>query len=199
MATKYCLVTISQWFLTGSTLHSWCRWDQCAILWQPVAILSALFCTLWSFPQLESLIEGVQMGEAYSRVLRQMDLYVITMVSLSWPQDVPARAFKIFSFFLALVTQLFIWLVKVCIVLKVMPRSLGAGSTLIFSPLILMQGSRRAWFGSGVKSVTVDFSADMIRFLSSRKSTTLSIYRFILSQRESTTGPVQYMLMSSAY
>ena len=48
------------------------------------------------------------MGEAYSRVLRQMDLYVIIIVSLSLPQDVLTRAFRIFRFFSVLVTQLFI-------------------------------------------------------------------------------------------
>lgn len=40
------------------------------------------------------LMAGNQMGAAYERTGLMRDLKVRRMVSLSWPQDVPVRAFK---------------------------------------------------------------------------------------------------------
>ena len=78
-----------------------------------------------------SLIIGVQMGARYSKMLRIMDLKVITMVSQSWPQAVPARVFRRFNFFLALETVSLMWWEKQYIVSKFIPRSLGVLSSLI--------------------------------------------------------------------
>ena len=102
------------------------------------------------------MIAGDQIGSAYSSVLLIIDLYVMTIVSLSWPQEEPARDFRMFSFVLALLIVLFRWCENVYMVSNITPSSLGVLSRLtpLFSMLIL--GCIWASLVSGVKRVTIN-------------------------------------------
>ena len=64
---------------------------------------------------------------------------------------------------------------KVYIVSKYVPRSFGHLSNFTSLSAILTGGCIFASFVSGVKSVTVDFSGDTIKFLSARKSMSLVV------------------------
>ena len=99
-----------------------------------------------------------------------MHLKVIMMVSWSQPHVDPARALRMFSFFLALVMVFWICGPKQNIVLKVTPSSFGVLSSLTRCSWTYIAGWTWASAGSGVNSVTVDFSGDTISSLSVRKS-----------------------------
>lgn len=142
-----------------------------------------------NFSQFESLSVGDQTGVAYSRTLRTIDLYVMIIVSLSCPQEVPARDLRTFSLVLHLEIVLETCLVKVFMELKVTPRTLGVGSILMTLSLILIIGEALVSLVSGVKSVTVDFSGDISNSLSSKNSVTIFIYSVILSPSEFILGP----------
>ena len=58
-----------------------------------MAVLSAAFCIICSLAMDEGDELGNQMGAAYVN----RDLKVIVRVSFCWPQDVPAKDFKMFS------------------------------------------------------------------------------------------------------
>ena len=118
---------------------------------------------------------GDQTGEAYSSMLLPIVLYVVTKISFSWPQSVPARAFITFTRFLAFSIVLVIWALKVCIVLKYTPRIFGSLSRSICSPFINILGVILNCELSLINSVTVDFSADSCSSLDSKYSTTSSV------------------------
>ena len=61
---------------------------------EPVAIRRAWFWIRCSFSMLDLQVTGNQIGAAYERTGLMMALKVRSMVSLSWPQDVPVRAYR---------------------------------------------------------------------------------------------------------
>lgn len=76
-------------------------WRVCAFVsdvW-PVAIRSAEFCTVWSVLMCVSAIVGPHMVLQYSMIGRVMVLYVCSMVSLFFPQEVPVRALSMLRVF----------------------------------------------------------------------------------------------------
>ena len=77
------------------------------VLWvQPVTILSALFCNVWSFCMLVLDSAGAQAGLAYASTVLMNCLYVGANVSLSLPNLVPPRALSVLSLMFALFTVL---------------------------------------------------------------------------------------------
>ena len=82
---------------TGRTSVSLCRWEKKAILWDPLAVLSAAFCNIYSLAMDEGDELGNQMGAAYVNKDLMRDLKVMMIVSSCWPQDVPTRDLRMFS------------------------------------------------------------------------------------------------------
>ena len=102
----------------------------------------------------------------------------------------PASDFNMFIFLLAFeAVSLACWL-KVCMVSKVTPRSLGCFSRGTSRFLILIWGWILASWQSGVKRVTVDFSGETNSSLSSRKSVTLSTSS---SSSSSSSSPLDHL------
>jgi len=62
---------------------------------QPVIILNALFCVIWSFCMLVSETTGDQIVLAYSIAGKIRDLHVASRVSFCIPQGVAVRALRI--------------------------------------------------------------------------------------------------------
>ena len=120
--------------------------------------------------QLVWLIAGPQTGTAYSRVDLHIVLYVVMIVSLSCPQELPASDLRRFNFFLPFATVSFACLEKVYIVSNVTPRSLGSLSNLTSLPSLLTCGWTFTSLLFGVNKVTVDFSGDTKSSRSLRKA-----------------------------
>ena len=74
---------------------------------------------------LDLLVGGNQMGAAYEITGFMMALYVVRMVSLSWPQVVPVRAFSTCRRLDALAAMLVTCGVKVNRGSNITPRILG--------------------------------------------------------------------------
>jgi len=91
-----------RWFATGRTSVSLCRCETEAILWDPVAMRRAVFWMVCSLAMDEGEEFGNQMGAAYVAMEWMRDLYVIIIVSLCWPHEVPARDLRMLSLLRAL-------------------------------------------------------------------------------------------------
>ena len=102
---RYCLVRSSACCLSGRTLVSWWRWSTDVILVHPVAVLSAWFWSVCRRFQWFCAIIGPKIGMEYSRLDLMVDLYMMVMDSLSWPQSVPASAFRALSLVLPVLTM----------------------------------------------------------------------------------------------
>lgn len=92
---------------------------------QPVAILSAVFWVVCSFPMFVSDIIGDQMVLAYSMTGRTAVLKVDRRVSFCSPQDVAERALRILVEFSAFTLVIAAWASKLSFGSKVRPRILG--------------------------------------------------------------------------
>lgn len=105
-AARNCVPFMSRCAIIGSIFVSACKCS-IGVLWvQPVIILSALFCTVWSFCVLVWDSMGAQAGLAYVSAVRMNCLYVGVSVSLSLPKLVPPRARSVLSLLFALFTML---------------------------------------------------------------------------------------------
>ena len=80
------------WYI-GSILVSSCRCCMLVPCVHPVAILSAVFLTIYSLSMVSDPL-GDQMVEAYSSTGLVMALYVASMVSLCLPHFVEVRTFE---------------------------------------------------------------------------------------------------------
>ena len=92
----------------------------------PVVIRSAVFCTVCSLFVFVSDIIGDQIVLSYSSVVLVMAVYVLSSVSLDFPQCVVVSAFSIIVVFFALSVVFCICFAKVCL-----------GSTLVSHPSML--------------------------------------------------------------
>ena len=139
------------------------------------------------------------MGFAYSRALLRMDLKVIMMVSLLQPHVDLARALRMFNFFLASVMVFWICGPKQNMVSKVTPSRFGVSSCLTRCSWMYIAGWTWASAGSGVNSVTVDFSGDTISSCSVRKSARDLTYSLIHLASTVRSGRQAYTEISLAY
>ena len=103
---------------------------------------------------------GYQIGAAWRKMDRTMDLYVMAIVSDCWPHVVPARAFRIFSRGVARVTKLEIWWPKVKWGSRVTPSRRGCLSRGRGVLLRRTVGCVLDCCLSEVKSVTDDLGAE---------------------------------------
>ena len=85
----------------------------------------------WSLAIFEGEVLGYQIGAAWRKMDRTMDLYVMAIVSDCWPHVVPARAFRMFKRGVARVTILEIWWPKVKWGSRVTPSRRGCLSRSI--------------------------------------------------------------------
>ena len=92
---------------------------------QPVAILSAVFCTVCSFCMFVSEINGDQTVLAYSSRGLVFALYVATSVSFCLPQLVDVRDLIMFNDFLTSVFAFLVCSLNVSVGLKITPRIFG--------------------------------------------------------------------------
>ena len=90
-----------------------------------------------------------------------MALNVNRIVSLSWPQEVPARALRTWSRLEALAVMSARWGVKVNSGSKVTPRILGFLLVGTGTLSMVIRGLAFTWLVQGVKRVTDDFSGAM--------------------------------------
>ena len=112
------------------------------------------------------------MGAAYERTGLMRDLKLRRMVSLSWPQDVPVRAFKTWRRPEALAAMSEMWGLKVRSGSKVTPRILGLLSVGVVLPPIATAGTAFTWLVQAGKSVGDDLLGAMFILLFSAQSET---------------------------
>ena len=99
-------------------------------------------------------------------------LYVMTIVSLCWPQVEPERDLRMLSLERALWQMELMWGVKVKWGSKVTPRILGVRHSASSDPSQVMCGLVRDWWVSGVKSVLEDLAMETVRPLLRAQSAT---------------------------
>lgn len=122
---------------------------------QPVAILSAVFCTVCMACMFVLDAMDDQTVLAYSRTGSVMALYVVVSVSLLFPHCVEVSALSMFSVFLALLVLFCVCLLYVSLGSSVSPSMVGSrvvGSVVLF---ICRFSVVEYSAGSGVKRVVV--------------------------------------------
>ena len=125
---------------------------------EPEAMRRAWFWIRCNLSTLVLHVAGNQTGAAYERIGLIRAWKVRRMVSLSWPQDVPARAFRTWRRLDALAAMSETWGVKVNKGSKVTPKIFGFLS--VGTGTLLMASWRLAptWLVQGVKRVVEDLS-----------------------------------------
>ena len=111
----------------GSVFASWCKCSMSVSRVHPVAIRSAVFCTVCSLRVVVFDVMGLQTVFAYSSIGRVSVLYDVSIVSLSVPHVEFVSLWRILIALRALFVLLFVFCTKVCLVSKVMPSMVGFG------------------------------------------------------------------------